>query len=183
LIVVDEAYFEYVENPAYSSVLPLLDRHPNLVITRTFSKAYGLAALRVGYSVSHPDVANVLNRVRNPFNVDVFALAAAQAVLADHDYLQRSLACNRDGMVQLEKGCSELGLPFIPSVGNFISVQVGSDAAAIYQALLHKGVIVRPLASYAMPEHLRITVGTAPENARCLQALAEVLDQRRQAHG
>lgn len=184
LVVVDEAYFEYVEAPGYASVLPWLDRYPNLVVTRTFSKAYGLAALRVGYSVSHPDIANVLNRVRNPFNVDVFALAAAEAVLQDQDYLQRSLVCNRDGMAQLEQGCRDLGLSFIPSVGNFISVQVGSQAAAVYQGLLHKGVIVRPLASYAMPEYLRITVGTSEENARCLSALGEVLDgQRRQAHG
>lgn len=179
LVVIDEAYAEYVEAPGYASMLPLLQRFPNVVITRTFSKAYGLAALRVGYSVSHPDVANVLNRVRNPFNVDIFALAAAEAVLNDHDYLQRSLACNRAGLAQLADGFSALGLPYIPSVANFISVQLGPDAGEIYQALLHKGVIVRPLAGYAMPEHLRVTVGTEAENARCLQALQDILAERR----
>lgn len=179
LVVVDEAYAEYVDAPGYASMLPLLPRFPNLVVTRTFSKAYGLAALRVGYSVSHPDVANVLNRVRNPFNVDIFALAAAEAVLQDQDYLQRSQACNRAGLTQLAEGFAALELPFIPSVANFISVRLGPDAGDIYQALLHKGVIVRPLAGYAMPEHLRVTVGTETENARCLQALGDILNNRR----
>lgn len=176
LVVLDEAYIEYVaDGEDLLNGLHYLDRFPNLIVTRTFSKAYGLAALRVGYSLSHPQVANVLNRVRQPFNVDSFALAAATAVLGDEEYLQRSRTVNRQGMQQYEEGCRRLGLDYIPSAGNFITVHFQQEGMSIYQKLLQEGVIVRPVANYGMTNSLRISIGLAQENQRCLDALARVL--------
>ena len=175
IVVVDEAYFEYADQADYQTVLPLLQSYPNLVVTRTFSKAYGLAALRIGYAISHPALAELLNRIRQPFNVNSLALAAATAVLDDEDYLVKSCAVNRAGYQQLTAGFTCLGLKFIPSAGNFIAVEVGPKAAEIYQQLLQLGVIVRPVASYEMPHHLRISIGTEAENSRCLEALKQVL--------
>lgn len=176
LVVLDEAYCEYVTESAYPKSLALLADYPNLIICRTFSKAYGLAGLRIGYSLSSTQIAATLNRIRLPFNVSQLALTAAEAALADQDFLAQSLETNRAGLLQLETSFHELGLEYIPSVGNFICVRVG-DAAAINQALLEKGVIVRPLAPYQMPEHLRISVGLPEENQRFLEALRQVLDQ------
>lgn len=176
LVVLDEAYCEYVTEANYGSGLTLIDRYPNLVVTRTFSKAYGLAALRVGYAVSHPDVADILNRLRQPFNVNGLALAAAQAVLDDADYLQKSIELNRKGYEQLTAGFEQLGLAYIPSAGNFVAVQIPGDAAAMYQALLRKGVIVRPIALYGMPNHLRVSIGLPEENSRFLDALGQLLN-------
>ena len=176
LVVLDEAYIEYVEDGADAlDGLDYLNQHPNLIVTRTFSKAYGLAALRVGYSLSHPQVANVLNRVRQPFNVDSFALAAATAVLDDQDYLARSRQVNSEGMAQYEAGFKALGLDFIPSAGNFITVHFDIEGMGIYQKLLLEGVIVRPVANYGMANSLRISIGLPEENQRCLSALARVL--------
>ncbi len=176
LVVLDEAYIEYVEEGADAlNGLDYLDQHPNLIVTRTFSKAYGLAGLRVGYALSNPQVANVLNRVRQPFNVDSFALAAASAVLEDQDYLARSRAVNRDGMTQYETGLKKLGLDYIPSAGNFITVHFDTPGMEIYQKLLQEGVIVRPLANYGMANSLRISIGLPEENQRCLEALERVL--------
>ena len=175
LVVLDEAYIEYVEDAGALDGLQYVNRYPNLIVSRTFSKAYGLAGLRVGYCISHPQVANVLNRVRQPFNVDSFALAAATAVLDDADYLQRSRQLNSDGMRQLVGGFKELGLDYIPSAGNFIVVHVGRDAGPVYQALLKEGVIVRPVANYGMPNSLRISIGLPQENQRFLDALERVL--------
>jgi histidinol-phosphate aminotransferase len=129
--------------------------------------------LRVGFSVSHPDVANILNRVRQPFNVNALALAAAVAVLDDADYLEASVKTNNDGMRQIVDGFNSLGLEYIDSVGNFVCVKVG-DAAGVYQKLLHSGVIVRPVANYGMPEHLRISIGLKEENERFLDALRSI---------
>lgn len=171
LVVLDEAYCEYVEDPTYPKGLDYLGRYPNLIVTRTFSKAYGLASLRVGYSVSNPQIADVINRVRNPFNVDSFALAAATTALSDKDYIARSVALNREGYQHITAALAERGLSFIPSVGNFVSVDFARDAAPIYQALLHEGVIVRPMAAYKMPTFLRVSIGLPEENARFLQAL------------
>src|SRR5204863_9087661 len=148
-----------------------LKRHPNLVITRTFSKAYGLAGLRVGYALAHPSVADLMNRVRQPFNVNGVALAAAVAALNDMEFVARSYADNLQGMKQLEEGARALGLEFIRSHGNFLTLRVGK-AAEIYKRLLRRSVIVRPIAGYGLPEHLRVTVGTAAENAKFLAALA-----------
>ncbi|MFZ5601649.1 MAG: histidinol-phosphate transaminase [Pseudomonadota bacterium] len=175
LVVLDEAYIEYVEDAGGLDGLQYVNRYPNLIVSRTFSKAYGLAGLRVGYCISHPQVANVLNRVRQPFNVDSFALAAATAVLDDADYLQRSRRVNSDGMRQLVAGFKKLGLDYIPSAGNFIVVHVGRDAGPVYQALLKEGVIVRPVANYGMPQSLRISIGLPQENQRFLDALERVL--------
>lgn len=177
LVVLDEAYTEYVEPGEALNGFDYIERYPNLIVCRTLSKAYGLAALRVGYCISHPQVADVLNRVRQPFNVNSLALAAAVAALADESYLAESRQLNRDGMRQLEQGLKELGLQWIPSRGNFIAVDLGRDAGPVYQGLLRAGVIVRPVAGYEMPNHLRVSIGLREENQRFLEALAGVLAQ------
>lgn len=177
LVVVDEAYFEYVTEPGYPDTVGWTARYPNLITTRTFSKVYGLAGLRIGYGVSHPDVAELLNRVRQPFNVNSAAAAAAEAALGDEAHVARSRELNRAGMRQLVDGFDRLRLPYIPSTGNFVCVEVG-PAATVYEALLRHGVIVRPVANYGMPRHLRVTVGLPEENERFLTALAAVLGDR-----
>jgi histidinol-phosphate aminotransferase len=172
LVVIDEAYNEYIRADLRTDTLKLLKRHPNLVVTRTFSKAYGLAGLRVGYALAHPSVADVMNRVRQPFNVNSIGLAAAAAALDDMEFVARSYAENLNGLRQLEEGSRRLGLDFIPSYGNFLTIRVGK-AAEIFKRLLRKGVIVRPVAAgYGLPEHLRVTTGTAAENGKFLAALA-----------
>jgi histidinol-phosphate aminotransferase len=172
LVVIDEAYNEYIKADLRADTLKLLKRHPNLVVTRTFSKAYGLAGLRVGYALAHPSVADVMNRVRQPFNVNSVALAAAAAALDDMEFVARSYAENLNGLRQLEEGARALGLEFIPSYGNFLTIRVGK-AAETFKRLLRRGVIVRPVGGgYGLPEHLRVTTGTAAENERFLGALA-----------
>ncbi|MGC1955999.1 MAG: histidinol-phosphate transaminase [Gammaproteobacteria bacterium] len=175
LVVVDEAYFEYVEEAEYPNCVPWVGRYPNLIVTRTFSKVYGLAALRVGYAVSNPVIADLLNRVRQPFNVNMPAQRAAIAALRDNEHLARSLALNRNGLAQLEYGLQRLGLRYIPSVGNFICVDVGRSGTDVYQALLRKGVIARSVDNYGMANHLRVTVGREAENSRFIEALRSVL--------
>ncbi|WP_252271381.1 histidinol-phosphate transaminase [Pseudomonas subflava] len=175
LVVLDEAYIEYAEGDELPDGLDYLARYPNLLVSRTFSKAYGLASLRVGYALSSPQVADALNRVRAPFNVNSLALAAACAALDDADYLAASRRTNDAGMAQLEEGFHRLGLTWIPSKGNFIAVDFGRDAAPINQALLQAGVIVRPVAGYGMPTFLRVSIGTEQENARFLEALESIL--------
>ncbi|MDH5178777.1 MAG: histidinol-phosphate transaminase [Gammaproteobacteria bacterium] len=182
LVVLDEAYFEYAAHPAmgiadYPNGMDLLDKFPNLIVARTFSKAYGLAGLRVGYGISHPQVANILNRVRQPFNVNSMAMRAAAAALDDNEHLHRSVTLNAAGMQQYQTAFTELGLDWIPSAGNFISVAVGGDAAGVYDALLRKGVIVRPVANYGMPGYLRVSIGLESENQQAIQALRDVLDK------
>lgn len=176
LVVLDEAYIEFAEGDELPDGLKYLARYDNLLVSRTFSKAYGLAALRVGYALSSAQIADVLNRVRQPFNVNSLALAAACAALDDADYLAQSRQLNDAGMAQLEAGLRELGLSWIPSKGNFIAVDFGRDTAAINQALLRAGVIVRPVAGYGMPNFLRVSIGLPAENARFLDALAKVLN-------
>ncbi len=180
LVVLDEAYFDYADYLAggegYPDTIAWVERYPNLLVTRTFSKSYGLAGLRVGYGISHPDVADLLNRVRPPFNVNSIALAAAEAALADEEHLQRSVELNARGLKQLGEGFERLALDYIPSIGNFISVDVGREGASLYDALLHEGVIVRPVANYEMPNHLRISVGLPGQNERFLKALEKVLN-------
>jgi histidinol-phosphate aminotransferase len=174
IVVVDEAYFEFVSEPDYPDCVRWVEAMPNLVVTRTFSKIHGLAGLRVGYGISHPQVADILNRVRQPFNVNSLALAAATAALADDTHVRRSADNNRLGMRQLVEGFERLGLEYIPSVGNFVCVRV-KEAAAVYEKLLRRGVIVRPIANYGLPDHLRITVGLPAENSRFLAALAAAI--------
>ncbi|MCU7846286.1 MAG: histidinol-phosphate transaminase [Candidatus Thiodiazotropha sp. (ex Monitilora ramsayi)] len=175
IVVVDEAYTEYVDQPDYPDASQWLDEFPNLIVTRTFSKAYGLASLRVGYSLSHPDVAELLNRVRQPFNVNSLALVGALAALQDPVFIERSVETNRVGMAQLVAGVEQLGLGYIPSVGNFLTVDFNREAGPIDQALLRLGCITRPLANYGMPNHLRLTVGLHAENERLLDGFREVL--------
>ena len=175
LVVLDEAYIEYAEGDELPNGLDYLSKHPNLLVSRTFSKAYGLAALRVGYGISSAQIADVLNRVRQPFNVNSLALAAACAAFGDANYLAQSRRINAAGMAQLQAGFQALGLSWIPSKGNFIAVDLGRESMPIYQGLLREGVIVRPVANYGMPTHLRISIGLPEENARFLEALTKVL--------
>ncbi len=175
LVVLDEAYNEYLPADLRADSVKWLKRHPNLVITRTFSKAYGLAGLRAGYALAHASVADVMNRVRQPFNVNSLALAAATAALDDMEFVAKSYAANLQGMRQLEEGARSLGLDYIPSFGNFLTIKVGK-AADVYKRLLRRGVIVRPVGGgYQLPEHLRVTIGTAEENQKFLAALAASL--------
>jgi len=175
IVVVDEAYIEYVQKPEYPDASQWLAEFPNLIVTRTFSKAYGLAGLRVGYGLSHPQVADILNRVRQPFNVNSMALAAAEAALDDQGHIRRSVEMNASGMTQLVTGLQKLGLDYIPSVGNFITVDLKRPAGEVDHALLKQGCIARPVANYGMPNHLRVTVGLPEENARFLDASEQVL--------
>jgi len=175
LVVLDEAYIEYAEGVDLPDGLNYLASYPNLLVSRTFSKAYGLAALRVGYGLSSPAVADILNRVRQPFNVNSLALVAARAALDDVEYVARSRSLNEAGMQQLEEGFRRLGLSWISSKANFIAVDVGREAGPVYQGLLREGVIVRPVAGYGLPKHLRVSIGLASENSRLLEALAKVL--------
>lgn len=174
LVLLDEAYYEYLAPAVAPKSISWLAQFPNLLIARTFSKAYGLAGLRVGFGLAHADVIGMLNRVRQPFNVSSVAQVAAVAALGDTAHLQRSVALNSAGMQQICSGLKQLGLSFIPSYGNFVSFRIGS-ATAMYQRLLQRGVIVRPVASYAMPEYLRVSIGLETENEKFLSALASAM--------
>lgn len=173
-IVLDEAYREYLDEPLRAPSLEWLAEFPNLIVTRTFSKAYGLAGLRVGYALARPEVADLLERLRQPFNVNALALAAAEAALDDEDFLAESKRLNDAGLKQLTAGFRRLGLEYIPSWGNFVCVRVG-ETARVYQGLLRRGIIVRPVGNYGLPEHLRVSVGTEAQNARLLATLTEVV--------
>jgi histidinol-phosphate aminotransferase len=177
LVVLDEAYGEYLPDELRSPTHGWLGRFPNLVVSRTLSKAYGLAGLRVGYGIAHPDVAEVMNRVRQPFNVNHLAMVAAVAALDDTGFIARSREVNAAGLAQLASAFERMGLEYIPSRANFITVRVG-DADRVYRELLAAGVIVRPIAGYGLPEHLRVTVGTPEQNERFLSALAHSLGRR-----
>jgi len=174
-VVVDEAYTDYLPPNLRCDSVALLKKYPNFIVTRTFSKVYGLAGLRVGFGLMHPDVAELLNRVRQPFNVNSLALAAAVAALEDRKFVAKSTKMNRAGLVKLERALKTLGLEFIPSCANFVTFRV-SRARTVYEKLLRQGVIVRPLAGYDMPDHLRVTIGTPKENEKFLKALRTALD-------
>ena len=174
IVVLDEAYNEYIPDALKSDSLAWLAEFPNLIVTRTFSKAYGLAGLRVGYAFAHPDVADLMNRVRQPFNVNSISLAAAAAGLDDREFVRRSFELNQAGMRQLTAGLTRLGIDYIPSAGNFVSINV-KDGAAVFRRLLKRGVIVRPIGAYGMPAYLRVSIGLESENQRFLDALAQSL--------
>jgi len=174
LVVLDEAYQEYLPAELQADSVAWLREFPNLVVTRTFSKIYGLAGLRLGFALAHERVADLMNRVRQPFNANSVALAAAIPALNDADFIRRSREVNFAGMALLTKGFKRLELQYIPSQGNFVTVRVG-DGAEVFRRLLRRGVIVRPVAGYGLPQHLRITIGTEAENKRLLQALEESL--------
>jgi histidinol-phosphate aminotransferase len=175
VVVIDEAYFEYVDEADYPDTLQWLDDYPNLIVTRTFSKIYGLASLRVGYAVCSETIADLLNRVRQPFNVNTFALVAATTALADTAHVTKCADLNREGLQFWRDACQHRQLAFIPTIGNFITIDMQQDAMPIYNALLHQGIIVRPVENYGLPNHLRITIGTKEQNIRCLVALDKVL--------
>jgi histidinol-phosphate aminotransferase len=174
LIVVDEAYSEYISSADYPNAIDYLVAYPNLVITRTFSKVYGLAALRLGFAISSPVIADMLNRARLPFNVNSIAASAGSAAIKDQDHVKKTVALNAEGMKQMLQGLQVLGLDYIPSLGNFVTIHVG-DAMDVYNRLLQEGVIVRPLNGYGMPQHIRVTIGTQAENARFLQTIKDTL--------
>jgi len=176
IVVVDEAYFEYVVEEDYPDTLQWLDKYPNLIVTRTFSKIYALAGLRVGYAVCNEQIADLLNRVRQPFNVNTPALLAATAALEDEEHLQECREINLQGIKFWQQACQERNLDYIPTVGNFITIDFKKDAAPIYDLLLREAIIVRPIANYGLPNHLRITISTQEENQQCLAALDKVLD-------
>jgi histidinol-phosphate aminotransferase len=173
--VLDEAYFEFVSSVESINSIDWLKKFPNLLITRTFSKAYGLAGLRMGYGLSSPQLADILNRVRQPFNNNTLALAAAEAALYDDEHLQQTITVNARGMQQLTAGFETLGLEWIPSAANFVLVDLKQAGQPIYEDLLRKGVIVRPVGSYELPNHLRISIGAEVENQVFLQALTDTL--------
>ena len=179
IVVLDEAYVEYVEAPDFPNGIELLAAYPNLIVTRTFSKVHGLAALRLGYAVSSPAIADLLNRVRQPFNTSVLAQAAAIAALGDVEYVAESRRLNLLGMRQIVAGLTAQGLAYLPSIGNFLCIDCAGPAGPIYEALLREGVIVRPIAGYGMSNHLRVTIGLPAENERALAALARVRAQLR----
>ncbi len=174
VVVLDEAYNEYLPPAERIDTTTWLAEFSNLVITRTFSKIYGLAGLRIGYALASAEVADLMNRVRQPFNCNNLALAAATAALDDHEFVAQSYALNRAGMEQIVGGLKRLGFTHIPSHGNFVTFKAG-DAAMLNQKLLKQGVIVRPIAGYGMPEWLRVTIGTDAENARFLDVLEKSL--------
>lgn len=174
LVVVDEAYSEYIDKPDYPDTLSHLKKYPNLIISRTFSKVYGLAALRIGYTITSLEIADMLNRARLPFNVNTIAATAAIAALEDQEHVIKSVLQNQAGLRQLETVLNELGIEYIPSIGNFITLNVG-DGQVVYQQLLYEGVIVRPLHAYQLPKHIRVTIGTPENMERCITALKKVL--------
>lgn len=178
VVVLDEAYNEYLAPELQYDSIAWLRQYPNLLVSRTLSKAYGLAGLRVGFGIAQPAVTDLLNRIRQPFNVNSLAQAAAIAALGDSAFLQRSAQVNRDGYRQLTAAFEEMGLEYVPSYGNFVLVRVGSDdeaGARVNLALLKQGVIVRPVANYGLPQWLRVSVGLPEENAAFLTALRQVL--------
>jgi histidinol-phosphate aminotransferase len=175
IVVLDEAYFEYVEASDFPDGLTLRARHPNVIATRTFSKCYGLAGLRIGYGVSSPELIGYLNRVRQPFNTSRIAQEAALAALGDRDFVAASVAMNREQRAHLIAALTERRLECVPSECNFVLVKVPRRGAEVVRALLHHGVIVREMDGYGFPEHVRVTVGRPEQNARFLAALDAVL--------
>lgn len=174
LVVVDEAYLEYMPPGEAPDTLSWLDACPNLIVCRTFSKMFGLAGLRVGYAVSHPEVAELINRVRQPFNVNELGQVAALAALGAHEHVRLTRQVNDAGMVQLSGGLRDFGWQVPASAGNFVLADTGGPAECWYEGLLRAGIIVRPVGNYGLPRHLRITVGLADQNSRLLRALGEL---------
>ena len=175
IVALDEAYFEYSRRVDCPDGTAWLQEYPNLVVLRTFSKAHALAGVRVGYGLSHPDVADVLNRVRQPFNVTIPGLAGAEAAIGDVEQVTRAANLVDEGMRQLHAQLPALGVKLHPSAGNFVLADVGSNGTLVYEQLLRHGVIVRPVAGYGLPRCVRITIGTAAQNERLIASLSAVL--------
>jgi histidinol-phosphate aminotransferase len=179
VVIIDEAYHDYIEADDYATALALRSLRERLIVTRTFSKCYGLAGLRVGYAVSTPEIIDCVNRIRKPFNVSLVAQHAAIAALADREFVARSVEVNKAGRAQLEAGFKKLaafGVDWVPSQTNFLLVEMPVSGHTIYEAMLRRGVILRPMAGYGLPNYLRISIGTEAENARCLTQLTDVLE-------
>jgi histidinol-phosphate aminotransferase len=177
LVVLDEAYNEYLPAECRYDSISWLQEFPNLIISRTLSKAYGLASLRVGYAMANPQLIDMMNRVRQPFNVNSMAQAAAVEAIKDTDFVQQTFEMNRRGMQQLTDGLRKLGLEYIPSYGNFVAFRIGG-ATAMYRRLLELGVIVRPIANYDMPDWLRVSIGLESQNDKFLAALAQIIGEK-----
>jgi histidinol-phosphate aminotransferase len=176
MVVLDEAYFEYVDDPEYPNGLELLKKYPNLLVLRTFSKIYGLASLRIGYAIGDPAILRSINQVRGPFNTSRFAQAAALAALGDQEFIEKCRRANLEGIAQLKEAFSRMGLDSFPAYGNFVLVDTGRPAQAVFEALLRKGVIVRG-GHRGYPNHIRVTVGSREENEKVISALEEVLQE------
>jgi histidinol-phosphate aminotransferase len=176
VIVADEAYFEFVRDPDYPNALNYLSAQPRLIVLRTFSKIFGLAGLRVGYGVAHPEMVNLLNNVRQPFNVNLLAQAAVSAAMDDLEHVRRTLEVNAQGIEYLEGEFRRLKIAYVPTQGNFFLVDV-SDGVKVYNALLRRGVIVRPMHGYQFPAHVRISVGLPEENRKLIEALQALLGE------
>ncbi len=179
IVVLDEAYHEYVQAPDYDTALTMRGLRERLVITRTFSKVYGMGGVRLGFAVMPAPMADYMNRVREPFNTSLMAQAGGIAALSDEDFVQRTVSTNAQGMATLCAGLDALathGVSYIPSAANFLLIQTPHPGHAVYEGMLRQGVIVRPMGGYGLPQSLRITVGTTEQCARCLEALATVLN-------
>lgn len=177
MVVLDEAYCEYVTDPSYPNSIPYLAKYPNVVILRTFSKIYGLASLRIGYGIGQPEVIKLINQVREPFNTTRVAQAAAKAALKDQEYIDSCRTANSNGIIQLQGEFDRLGLEYFPAHGNFIMVDVRKPAGEIFEALLRKGVIIRA-GHHKYPTHIRVTVGSQEQNKAFIHALEQVLKEQ-----
>ena len=175
LVVFDEAYYEYIDRPDYPYTLPYIHEGRNVTITRTFSKIYGLAGLRIGYGIAKPEIIEMMNRVRQPFNCNLVAQAGARAALKDVEHVRRSRQINASGKIYLYEALDQMGLVYVESDGNFILVHFDQSGQQIADALMRKGVIVRPVAGYGFPNSIRVTIGVPGENERFVSALRDVL--------
>jgi len=183
MVVLDEAYCEYIDDPDYPNGLDLIDRYPNLVVLRTFSKIYGLASLRIGYAVGHADVMRTINQVRGPFNTSRQAQAAAREALSDQAFIAECRRKNKEQIAYLTQQFSRLGLSSLPAYGNFIMVDTQRPAQAVFEALLRRGVIVRGGHTLNFPTSIRVTVGTPEQNRTFIAALEQVLQEVSVRHG
>lgn len=175
ILVIDEAYYEYAYPKNHPGALTLLHKFPNVVITRTFSKAYGLAGLRIGYAMAIPEIIGLMERVQLPFVVNQLAMSAAWAALDDNDFLDKTIANNQQGMAFMQRKFQSMGLSYLPSQANFITFDCGQEALPVYEGLLQKGIIVRPLNPYQLPQHLRVSIGTSAQNNYFLDILPQCL--------
>lgn len=178
ILVLDEAYYEYIAEDDKPTTIPLLTHYPNLVITRTFSKAYGLAGLRLGYAITNPDIAAIMQRVLLPFTVNEAVLRAGSAALDDDEFIQQSVSNNVKGLRQMQQGLDRLKFAYLPTACNFITFDYKEDTIPIYQALQQHGIIVRPLHPYGLNNYLRVTIGTPEQNTRFLDTLEELLHEK-----
>ncbi len=182
VVVVDEAYNEFLTPAQQYNAVDWVRRFPNVIVSRSFSKAYGLAGLRIGYGIAQNNLTDLLNRIRQPFNVNSLAQAAAIAALGDQEFLKKCYDLNQAGYAQLTQAFDQMGLKYIPSSGNFVLVKVGDQAdsgSKVNLELLKAGVIVRPVGNYGLPEWLRISIGLPEENEIFIKALKNILNENR----